>query len=194
MNDDKDPPMTAAEQTNADEMSARQRLQALRLLDSRRQRLEHEVKSTRKKWSDKLTELTQSLNGKIKDNEPSKDNDCRKALKSIKKALEKREAAEKQKKREIDEATSKLAEVEAGIIELIRSRPSDQQTLELDPEAAGSGVYMTNDTAKAVGAAMEDHVEQGGEMTADMDDLKGRLKDLGVEGLSLVPNDNDEPE
>jgi predicted ribosome quality control (RQC) complex YloA/Tae2 family protein len=165
-------------------MDAVRRLAALRALDARKERLDLTLKATRKQWADTLTEKTQTLHKLIEKPNPAK-KDCANRLNEIREAFEARQEAEKQKQREVDEITSRQKKVEAAMVELIRHDPEDDQ-MTLDVENTEDGLGMTTDTATAVNDAIGDHVKQGGEMSPDLEDLKGQLDGMGLKAPNTL--------
>ena len=177
----------SAIQTKNDETTARQLLLSLRLLDGRRQRLEHELGATKQRYKDELTDVTKRMNAKIDEGLPVDDEDCRKRLRTIQQLFRERQRTEEDKSEAIDEVKSSLKSVEASIVEVIRSEPSSQQSLEFDGDGL-PGMSLTTDTARVIAVALEDAEGQGAETTPDMDELRGRLNELGAK-LRVVGDD-----
>lgn len=183
--------MTAT-QTDNDETTARQLLLSLRLLDSRRQRLGLELDATKKRFKDDLTEVTKQMHAKIDDGLPVDDEDCRGRLRLIQTLFRERQRVEEDKAEALDKAKSALKSVEASIIEVIRSEPTSQQSLEF--EADGEGLSLTSDTARVIADAMRNAEEEGAEIGPDMEELRERLNAMGAT-LRVVGDgeDADEP-
>ena len=178
----------SATQTQNDEATARQLLLSLRLLDSRRQRLEHELDATKKRFKDDLSEVTKRMNAKIDDGLPIDDSDCRGRLRLIQNLFRERQRVEEDKSEALDKAKSALKSVEASIIEVIRSEPSAQQSLEFDAEA-GEGLSLTTDTARVIAEAIRNAEDEGAEMGPDMEELRERLANMGAT-LRVVGEDD----
>lgn len=183
--------MTAATETENDEATARKLLLSLRLLDSRRQRLELEVSAKRKEWKDQLTATSKELHAKIDDGLPTEDHDCRKRLKQIQNLFRQRQREESARDEQVDAIQSKLKSVEAAIVEVIRSEPSAQRSLDFDE--GEQGMTLTKETAVTVASALQDALKQGAQQTPDMDDLRSQLERMGAKGLRVVDPPADEP-
>ena len=172
-------------------MDAVRRLAALRILDARKERLDLRLKAKRKEWADALGEQTKALHETIEQPNPGKLKEAKDRLDRIRSLYERRKEMENEKKKEIDAITTQTNRVEAAIVELIRSDPDDmQQELELDDKASPT-LNMTADTAKEVGEAIQDLTREGAEITADVEDLKTQLKDMGLASLRLVDDPGD---
>lgn len=176
------------------DMDARARLSALRVLDGRKQRLETELKSTRKTWSDALTELTKAMHELIDQTNPVKSSDCRTRLNEIREAREEKQQAEADKKKEIDSVTSRVSRVDAAMVELIRTDTDDQMGLDLGGNEVSPGLRMTSDTAETVGAALSTIKDDGGELSPDLAELELALESMGMADLTLAPEPEDDPD
>ena len=179
---------SAADVTEVIEQTATQRLLALRLLSNRKQRLDLQLKAQRHKWREKLEELTKSLHGLI-DDIPVPEDQAGDLLEYIRHAYDERKRADSLKKRELDTTKAAIAQLEAAIHETIHADPAvPQMNLDLTEEQEGAQPWLVGDTGAQVKLAIEDHGSTGAEITADMDDLRGRLEELGVADLQLAPD------
>jgi hypothetical protein len=186
--------MGEVKMSTTDEMSASQRLQALVLLHQQYQRAALSLKAWQADRRASLAEETARLNAAIEDAEPLTARPASPAeyegtITAIWEAYQKREGVDTDTQIEVDRFKAKVARIEAAMTELLRvSAPTDQVPLDLDPDGdAPEGLVMSVDSAKAVGDALEEHVREGGQVTADMEAVKERLRLMGVEGLRLVP-------
>lgn len=182
----------ATEQENQD-LNATQRLLALQLLSKRKQRLEQQDKAQRHKWREELDKCTRAMNELIEDHVPTDGEECRDHLSLIKEAYETRKKAENDKKAELDATKAATAQVESAMFELIHASDEDvQMNLDLGDEERES--WLTNDTGLQIQRALTDATELG-DATSDMQDLRSKLEDLGVAGLQLAPEaDEDDDE
>jgi len=183
----------AATATQPDDLTAGQRLLALRALSTRRQRLEHQLKSQKLKWRERLDELSRALHDLIEEQVPAKPAQCKNSLVAIQEAYEARRTAVAEKKADIDATTTKIAAVDAAMYEMIHAEPGSQMDLELggDPDEGGPR-WLTSDTGRQVSRAIADLGDD--DASADMADLRARLDELGVAGLTLAPEAGDEDE
>lgn len=185
----------AAEQTDTtQDLNPTERLLALQLLSRRKQRLELQEKAQKQKWRDALDTCTRELHELIEQHTPTDGDEAKHHLEAIRAAYEAHKQAERDKKGELDATKAQIAQVESAMYEVIHATDVQQMSLDLGGDDDEQGpTWLGGDTGMQISRALNDASEQG-DPTADMEDLKARLENLGVAGLQLAPDTEDDEE
>ena len=180
-------------QTEIEEMDARTRLAALKLLQSRLDKVTERRKARGDYWRNILTEKTQALHDAIDANIPVADAQCRKNLVVIKQARKESEEAKASKATEIADLKAAIKRLEETMTDLISKDPSTQLGLDLGGEQRA---WLTKDVAEQVNLALTAKearaAEDGDDMAADLVALRQQLDAMGI--AAIMPSDEVEDE
>lgn len=188
-----EPEIDSIAQTEIEEMDARKRLAALKLLKSRLDAVTEKRKARGDYWRNVLTEKTQALNDAIDAAEPVTDAQCRKNLKAIKACRKESEDAKAAKAEEITVLKAAIKRIEETMGDLITKDPSNQMGLDLGGEQAS---WLTTEVATQVNLALTAKearaAADGEDMAADLVALRQQLDSMGI--AAIMPTDEAEDE
>lgn len=174
--------------TEIEEMDARKRLAALKLLQARLDAVSEKRKARGDDWRNILTELTQTLHDAIDATIPITDGQCRKNLVAIKAARAASEEAKASKAEEIADLKAAIKRIEETMGDLISKDPSNQMGLDLGGEQT---TWLTKEVADQVNLALtakESRAASDGEdMAADLVALRQQLDAMGIS--AIMPDD-----
>jgi HAMP domain-containing protein len=174
--------------TEIEEMDARKRLAALKLLQARLDAVSEKRKARGDYWRNILTELTQTLHDAIDATIPITDGQCRKNLVAIKAARAASEEAKASKAEEIADLKAAIKRIEETMGDLISKDPSNQMGLDLGGEQT---TWLTKEVADQVNLALtakESRAASDGEdMAADLVALRQQLDAMGIS--AIMPDD-----
>ena len=164
------------------------RLTAIRAFTMRIERLELQVKATKQKYREKLTELTQSMNELIDSDAPHGE-EAHERLVEIRDAFKTRETAQGEKKGELSSLKAKIDQSVTARYELIMSEGTEQMTLGFGSEREP---WLTKDSARELSLAIQEVEQDSVELSPEMEALRGRLRDMGIDQLRLVSDSDAE--
>lgn len=184
-------------QAELEEMDARQRLAALKLLQAREDKLTERQKARKDYWRNVLTEKTQALHEAIDAAEPVTDNQCRKNLQVIKAARKDSEEAKEAKAAELADLKAAIKRIQETMTDLIVKDPSNQMSLDMGSDTK-AGVWLTPEVATQVNLALSAKetkaAETGDEMPADLVALREQLVAMGIESIKMMDEEDEETE
>jgi hypothetical protein len=185
------------DQAELEEMDARQRLAALKLLQTREDKLTERQKARKDYWRNLLTEKTVALHEAIDAAEPVTDAQCRKSLRVIKTARKDSEETKEAKAAELSDLKTAIKRIQETMTELIVKDPSNQMALDLGADAK-AGVWLTPEVAEQVNLALSAKetkaADTGDEMPADLVALREQLSAMGLESITMQDEEDDEIE
>lgn len=188
-----EPEIDSIAQTEIEEMDARTRLAALKLLKARLETVTERHKARKDFWRNTLTEKTQALNDAIDAAEPVTDAQCRKNLKAIKVCRKESEEAKSAKGEEIAAIKATIKQIEETMDDLIVKDPSSQMGLDLGGEQT---TWLTTDVATQVNFALTAKearaAADGQDMAADLVALRQQLDSMGI--AAIMPSDESDDE
>lgn len=188
-----EPEIDSIAQTEIEEMDARTRLAALKLLKARLETVTERHKARKDFWRNILTEKTQALNDAIDAAEPVTDAQCRKNLKAIKACRKESEDAKSAKGEEIAAIKATIKQIEETMDDLIVKDPSSQMGLDLGGEQT---TWLTTEVATQVNLALTAKearaAADGEDMAADLVALRQQLDSMGI--AAIMPTDETDDE
>ncbi len=180
-------------QTEIEEMDARKRLAALKLLKTRHDKIVERQQARKDYWRNTLTEITQALNEAIDAAIPVRDEQCRKSLLAIKGKRAESIEAKENKAAELKDLKAAIARIEATMDDLMLKGVGDQMSLDL---GADQSAWLTKDVAEQVNLALSAKetraASEGEEMAPDLVALRQQLASMGFEALVVKEDEEDE--
>lgn len=168
--------------------SAEERLLTLRLLISRKQRLDNQMKAVKAKWRDILDEKTRAISALIDPEVPVDPDMALPRLIELRDTWKSRQHAETEKAAEVSKVKAQIEKTEATWYEVLMTSNSAEQ-LPLPSGLGASDPWITADVASTVNEELASLQSAGAEFSPDMESLRARLDAIGVGSIRLVPSE-----